>query len=214
MKVLSVNVGLPRTLTWNGREVRTSIWKHSVDGRIRVIGVNLQGDQQSDLTVHGGPNKAVYAYPHEHYPFWRREFPLMELAAGAFGENLTTEGLLEDEARIGDVFRIGTVELEAKQPRLPCYKLGIRFDREDMVGRFMRTGRSGIYFSIVREGDLSTGDRIERIHRADHDVSVGDLASLFTINRDNIPLLRRAQAVPNLTEFWRNQIDRRLSELN
>ena len=201
MKVLSVNVGRPRDLVWNGDEVRTSIWKSPVRGRVRVIGDNLDGDEQSDLTVHGGPNKAVYAYPHEHYAFWQREFPLMQLSAGAFGENLTTEGLVEDDARIGDVLRIGTAELEVKQPRLPCYKLGIRFDRADMVRRFMKSGRSGIYFSVVREGELGAGDRIERIRRAEHDITIADLASFFTSNRENHDLLRRALAVPSLTEL-------------
>jgi MOSC domain-containing protein YiiM len=210
MKVLSVNVGRPRDLTRNGRVVRTSIWKSPVDRRVRVVGDNLEGDEQSDLTVHGGPNKAVYAYPHEHYAYWQLEFPLMELTMGAFGENLTTEGLREHDARIGDIVRIGTTELEVKQPRLPCYKLGIRFDREDMVKRFMKAGRSGIYFSVVREGELGAGDRIELARRADHDVTVGDLASLFTSNRGNLSLLRRAIDVPSLTGFWREEIERRL----
>ena len=214
MKILSVNVGLPRELTWNGHVVRTSIWKRPVHQRVRVIGANVEGDEQSDLTVHGGPNKAVYAYPHEHYAFWQREFPLMELGMGAFGENLTTEGLLERDARVGDVFRIGTAELEVKQPRLPCYKLGIRFDRADMVKRFMQAGRSGIYFSVVREGELASGDRIERVRRADHDVTVGDLASLFTDNRENWSLLRRAREVPTLTDFWRDEIERRLEQVD
>jgi MOSC domain-containing protein YiiM len=211
MKVLSVNVGRPRNLTWNGHEVRTSIWKSPVGHRVRVVGDNLEGDEQSDLTVHGGPNKAVYAYPHEHYAFWQRELPLMELGMGGFGENLTTEGLLEHDARIGDVFRIGTAELEVKQPRLPCYKLGIRFDRGDMVKRFMQAGRSGIYFSVVREGELGEGDRIERIRRADHDVTIADLASLFAHNRGNLELFRRASRVAALTPYWREEIDRRLS---
>jgi MOSC domain-containing protein YiiM len=212
VKVLSVNVGRPRDLVWNGREVRTSIWKSPVRGRIHVIGDNLEGDEQSDLTVHGGPNKAVYAYPREHYAFWQGEFPLTALTMGAFGENLTTEGVLERDARIGDVFRIGTAELEVKQPRLPCYKLGVRFDREDMVRRFMKSGRSGIYFSVVREGQLSGGDRIERIRRAEHDVTIADLASLFTTHRDDLNLLRRAAAVPSLTPFWREHIEGRLEE--
>jgi MOSC domain-containing protein YiiM len=212
MKVLSVNVGRPRDLVWNGHEVRTSIWKTPVDHRVHLIGSNLAGDEQSDLTVHGGPNKAVYAYPHEHYAYWQLEFPLMELTMGAFGENLTIKGLREHDARIGDIVRIGTTELEVKQPRLPCYKLGIRFGREDMVKRFMQAGRSGIYFSVVREGVLRAGDRIERLRRADHDVTVGDLASLFTDNRENLSLLRRAREVPTLTDFWRDEIGRRLEQ--
>ena len=212
MKILSVNVGRPREVRWQGQSVRTSIWKSPVAHRVHLARHNLAGDEQSDLTVHGGPNKAVYAYSKEHYAFWRREFPLMELAPGTFGENLTTEGLLEQDARVGDVFRIGTAELEVRQPRLPCYKLGIRFDREDMVKRFMKSGRSGIYFSVVREGELGAGDRLERLSRPDHDVTIGDLASLFTSNRGNVGLLLRAREVPTLTNFWREEIARRLEE--
>ena len=214
MKILSVNVGRPRDVTVDGHEVRTSIWKSPVHGRVRVSGHNVEGDQQSDLTVHGGLNKAVYAYPYEHYAFWRREFPLMELTMGNFGENLTTEGLLESDARIGDVFRIGSVELEVMQPRLPCYKLGIRFDRADMVKRFMRAARSGIYFAIVREGELGEGSPIERISRADHDVTIDDLAHLFTDRRDDEDLLRRAAGVTSLPNFWRVDIEKRLSALS
>ena len=213
MKVVSVNVGQPRELTWNGRAVRTSIWKQPVEGRVAVRHDNLHGDQQSDLSVHGGPNKAVYLYPQEHYGYWHGEFPLMEIRAGAFGENLTTRGLLERDARVGDIVRIGTTELEVRQPRLPCYKLGIRFDRDDMVKRFMQSGRSGIYFSIVTDGDLGAGDEIRRVYRSEHDVTVADLASLFTHNRDNLDLLRRAAAIESLPNFWREEIAQRLTAL-
>lgn len=193
----------------DGRPVRTSIWKQPVSGRVRVVGHNLDGDEQSDLSVHGGPDKAVYAYPHEHYAFWQREFPLTTLEPGAFGENLTTHGLLERDARVGDVIRVGTVELEVRQPRLPCYKLGIRFDRDDMVKQFMQAGRSGIYFRIAREGELGAGDSIEWVRRSDHDVTVGDLASLFVDRGDHVMLLRRAARIATLPNFWRQEIERR-----
>src|SRR4029450_12262723 len=140
MKLLSVNVGLPREIAWKGKIVRTSIFKEPVAGRIRVAKLNVDGDQQSDLTVHGGIDKAVYAYPSEHYPFWRRELELEDLPWASFGENLTTEGWWEDEVHIGDRFRIGTAEVVGTQPLLPCFKLAMRFDREDIVERFLESG--------------------------------------------------------------------------
>src|SRR5690349_14033253 len=154
VKIISVNVGRPKTVQWHRKTVLTSIWKSPVEGPVHVAPFNLFGDEQSDLTVHGGPNKAVYGYPTEHYEYWRRELPDAELSWGAFGENLSTEGLLETDVAIGDRFRIGSAELIAVQPRIPCYKLGIRFGRDDMVKRFMASRRSGFYFSIVKEGSL------------------------------------------------------------
>ncbi len=146
MKLLSVSVGLPREIEWKDKIVRTSIFKAPVSGPVRVAKLNVDGDQQSDLTVHGGIDKAVYVYPSEHYPFWREQFPDMELPWGVFGENFTTEGLLED-TRVGDRFRIGSAEFVVTQPRMPCFKLGIRFNRPDMVKRFLESGRTGFYLA-------------------------------------------------------------------
>jgi MOSC domain-containing protein YiiM len=174
MKLLSVNVGLPRELDWRGHRVRTSIWKSPVEGPVRVHRLNLEGDQQSDLSVHGGAEKAVYAYPSEHYEHWRRELSGMDLPWGAFGENFTLEGLLEGALRIGDRLRVGSAEFVVTQPRLPCYKLGVRFDREDMVKRFLKSGRTGFYLAVLREGAVSRGDPIEFAGRDDHGVTVAD----------------------------------------
>jgi len=149
MKLLSVNVGLPREIEWKGKIVRTSIFKAPVPGRIRVAKLNVEGDQQSDLTVHRGIDKAVYADPSEHYPFWRRELPGMDLPWGVFGENLTTEGLLEETLHIGDRLRVGSSEFVVTQPRMPCFKLGIRFNRSDLVKRFLQSGRTGFYFAVL-----------------------------------------------------------------
>jgi MOSC domain-containing protein YiiM len=161
MKLLSVNVGLPREIEWKERIVRTSIFKAPVTGRVRVAKLNLEGDQQSDLTVHGGVDRAAYAYPSEHYPFWRREFPGMDFPWGVFGENFTTEGLLEETFHIGDRLRIGSAEFMVTQPRMPCFKLGIRFNRSDMVKRFLQSGRTGFYFAVLKEGEVAAGDSIE-----------------------------------------------------
>ncbi len=150
MRVVSLNVGLPREIEWRGQSVRTSIFKTPIDRRLRVTTLNLEGDEQSDLSVHGGVDKAVYAYPFEHYGFWRRELPEVDFPWGAFGENLTIEGLLEEDVRIGDLLRVGSAEFVVTQPRMPCFKLGIRFGRPDMVKRFLRSGRTGFYFAVLR----------------------------------------------------------------
>ena len=175
MKLLSVNVGLPREIEWKGKIIRTSIFKRPIEGRVRVSTLNVEGDQQSDLTVHGGSEKAVYVYPSEHYPFWRTEVPDMELASGVFGENFTSAGLLEDTVHIGDRFRVGSAEFVVTQPRMPCYKLGIRFNRPDMVKRFLQSGRTGFYFAVLKEGEVAAGDSIEVLKRDKHNVTVADV---------------------------------------
>src|SRR3954464_10613390 len=197
MKVVSLSVGLPREVEWHGRTVLTSIFKAPVDRRLQVTTLNVEGDEQSDLTVHGGVDKAVYVYPSEHYEDWRRELPGMDLPWAIFGENLTTEGLLED-VRIGDRFRIGSAEFVVTQPRLPCYKLGIRFGRPDILKRMLRSGRTGFYFAVVTEGEVGAGDPIEPIARAEEDLTVKDIVSLYTVDAKNQELLRRAMQASGL----------------
>ena len=173
MKVLSVNVGLPRLVEYNGEPVATGIYKESVGNeRVAVNEFNLAGDAQADLRVHGGYSKAVYIYPSEHYEFWRGEFPEMELQFGTFGENLTTEGILEKDVNIGDKFRIGTAEFLITEPRQPCFKLGIRFGRTDIIKRFAKSGRSGFYVAIAKTGELHAGDEIEFISREANQISI------------------------------------------
>jgi MOSC domain-containing protein YiiM len=180
MKVISVNVGLPREVAWNGGRVTTGIFKSPVSGSVPVRRLNLDGDRQADLTVHGGPYKAVYAYPIEHYPKWRDELPELELPMGSFGENLTVEGLDENTLHIGDRLRIGTSVLVVTQPRMPCYKLGIRFQRDDMIKRFLASGRSGFYFSVEEEGEVSAGTGIEILSRDPNQVRVVDIQLLYS----------------------------------
>jgi MOSC domain-containing protein YiiM len=175
VKLVSVNVGRPRRVEFHGRHVRSAIWKVPVTGRVRVTRLRLEGDEQSDLRVHGGPDKAVYAYPSEHYEYWARELPGADLPWGAFGENFTTEGLLERDVRIGDAFRVGSAEFLVTDPRMPCYKLGVRFDRDDMVKRFLASGKSGFYLAVLREGDVGAGDPIELAARAESEVTVTDV---------------------------------------
>src|SRR2546422_2291730 len=161
MRVVSVNVSLPKTVEWRGRKVTTAIFKEPVEGRVRIRRTGLVGDRQADPSVHGGPTKAVYAYPSEHYPFWRDELGRTDLPWGSFGENLTTEGLDERTLRVGDRLRVGSAVLEVTQPRMPCYKLGIRFGRSDMVRRVLPSGRSVFFFAGHEEGDVGAGGPLE-----------------------------------------------------
>ena len=189
MRIVSLSVGLPREVEWRGRTVLTSIFKAPVDRRLRVTTLNFEGDEQSDLSVHGGVDKAVYVYPSEHYESWRRELPQADLPWGVFGENLTTEGSIEADVRIGDRFRVASAEFVATQPRMPCYKFGIRFGRPDIVKRFLQSGRTGFYFAVTLKGEVGAGDSIERIARTDESPTVADVVNLYTVDAENQELL-------------------------
>lgn len=212
VKILSVNAGIPREVEWRGKVVRTSIFKTPVNGRVRVTRLNIEGDRQSDLSVHGGADKAVYAYPSEHYAFWCNELPDMELPWGAFGENLTTKGLSEDKVHVGDRFRAGSAEFTVTQPRMPCFKLAIRFNRPDMVKRFLRCGRTGFYLAVNREGDIGAGDSLELVAEDNGRVTIGDVVRLYTADAPNQNLLRRASELSALPETWRRYFRERLRE--
>ena len=212
MRLISVSAGLPREVVSHGRRVLTSIWKRPVSGRVRVGRLNVAGDQQSDLTVHGGPEKAVYVYPSEHYEYWKSELPGTDLPWGAFGENFTTEGLLEQTVAIGDRLRVGSAEFLVTQPRVPCFKLAIRFSRDDMVKRFLQSGRSGFYVAVLREGEVAAGDPIEVTQREEHGITVADISALHRADADNEALLRRAVEVRSLPEAWRTYFRKRLWE--
>ncbi len=212
MRIVSLNVGLPREIEWHDRRVRTSIFKSPADRRLRVTTLNLEGDQQSDLSVHGGVDKAVYAYPSEHYQYWRRELPQTDLPWGVFGENLTIEGLLEEDVRIGDHLRVGSAKFVVTQPRMPCFKLGIRFGRPDIVKRFLRSGRTGFYFAVLLEGEVGAGDSIELMAQAEGGLTVADVVNLYTVDAENQELLRRATQSSALPESWRDYFRKRLWE--
>lgn len=211
MKVVSINVGLPRRVPWRGRTIETSIFKAPIAGRVHIRHHNIDGDEQSDLSVHGGADKAVYAYPTEHYAFWGRELPNAALPWGAFGENFSTEGLLEHDVCIGDRYRVGTVELVVTQPRTPCYKLGIRFGRSDMVKRFQQSGRSGFYLAVEREGEAGAGDVVERLARDERHLTVAEVAALYAADSPDRALLEQASEHPSLPVAWREMFGRRLS---
>ena len=213
MKIISVNVGLPRTVEWKGKTVTTGIYKEPLPGSVNVRTLNIDGDGQADLSVHGGPSKAVYVYPSEHYEFWRGELPDMALPWGMFGENLSTAGLLEEEVQIGDEFRIGTTRVHATEPRMPCYKLGIRFGRPDIVKRFLQSQRSGFYVAVAQEGRVQAGDAIEYATRQRHGVTVADVVRLYTTDRANIDLLRRVVALEALDDSWRGYFRHQLEKM-
>ena len=210
MKLLSLNVGLPQEVESNGKIVRTSIFKKPVPVRVRVSRLNVEGDEQSDLTVHGGFDKAVYAYPSEHYAFWRRELPGMDLPWGMFGENFTTEGLSEETVRIGDSFRIGSAEFMVTEPRMPCFKLGMRFGRADIIKRFLQSGRTGFYFRVQQEGEMAAGDAIEELGRDAHGVTVADVVSAYANREAEVDVLRQLSELPVLPEDWRGYFRKRL----
>jgi MOSC domain-containing protein YiiM len=212
VKVLSVNVGMPREVAADDRLVLTSIFKSPVPGRIPIRNHNLAGDQQSDLSVHGGRAKAVYAYPHEHYEFWRVQLPEVDLRPGHFGENLTIEGLLEEDVHVGDRLRVGSSELVVTQPRLPCFKLGIRFGRADMVKRFLNSGRTGFYFSVAAEGDVAAGDAIEIVERHPAAISIPELLRMYLKGADDRRRLRQAIAIPALSDAWRSDLQEQLTD--
>ena len=207
MKLVSVNVGLPREVVRHDRKITTGIFKLPVAGPVTVRTTNLDGDRQADLTVHGGPEKAVYVYASEHYPFWRGEYPEMEMNWGHFGENLTTEGLNAEGAFIGDRFRIGSAVFMVTQPRLPCYKLAARFEREDILRRFLRSGRTGLYFSVESEGELEAGDTIELLSRDESKLTVADITNLYTNKEKSPELLARAVRHPALPASWRDYFE-------
>jgi MOSC domain-containing protein YiiM len=204
VKVISLNVGRPRLALYKGATVNTGIFKQPVTGRLALRTLNLDGDRQADPTVHGGAYKAAYAYPSEHYEFWQKDLPEMDLPWGMFGENFTTQGLAEESIHVGDRFQIGSATVMVRQPRMPCYKLPIRFQRDDIIERFLVSGRSGFYFSVEQEGDVSEGDSIELISTDEDGITIAEMNCLFVRDRYNRDLLQKAIATPALPESWRD----------
>jgi MOSC domain-containing protein YiiM len=213
MKVISLNVALPRLVQYNGEPVATGIFKQPVPGPVMLRTLNLDGDRQADLSVHGGVSKAVYAYPSEHYQFWKNELPGMELPYGMFGENFTTEGLFEDGVNVGDRFRIGEAELMVTEPRLPCYKLGIKFGRPDIIKKFLQSRRTGFYFAVMKEGEVKAGDVIELLSRDANNIAISDITRLYAFEKDDLETLRRAVKLEALSESWREYFQRQIHKL-
>jgi MOSC domain-containing protein YiiM len=214
MRLVSVNCGLPRKVVWNGNSVTTSIFKDPVDGRIALRTLNLDGDRQSDLSVHGGKDKAVHCYPIEHYEYWRTEMPNRALSLGAFGENFTVEGLLEDSIHIGDRFAVGSAEVVVSQPRLPCFKLGIRFESDDMVRRFLASRRTGFYLAVAREGEVAASDEFIQLDSEPEAVTVSDITRLYlaqNYDSKDIDHVREALTLRALPESWKDYFREKLT---
>jgi MOSC domain-containing protein YiiM len=213
VKILSLNVARPKLVVYQGTTISTGIFKQPVSGRVRLRTLNLDGDRQADLSVHGGPNKAVYGYPSEHYPFWREELPGMDLSWGMFGENFTTTGLAEDKLHVGDRFQIGSAIVMVRQPRMPCYKLAAKFQREDILERFLLSGRSGFYFSVEQEGSVELGQAFELLERNHGGILISEVNRLLAHNRYQRDLLQKAIATAALPEQWRDLFSERLRRL-
>lgn len=213
MKLISLNVARPRLVLYKGQSISTGIFKRPVSGAVMLRTLNLDGDQQSDLSVHGGPYKAVYGYPSEHFEFWRQELSDADLSWGALGENFTTEGMLESDLHVGDRLRIGEAIMMVRQPRSPCYKLAAKFQRDDMIERFLHSGRSGFYFSVEQEGLVQAGDAFEFLSREPKAATIAELNRLYVDDRYNRELLEKAIASAALPQSWRNYLQERLNRM-
>ncbi len=213
-RLISLNVGLPRMVMSNGDSVSTGIFKEPVAGRVMLRTLNLDGDRQADLSVHGGLSKAVYVYPSEHYDYWKRELPQMQLPWGMFGENFTTAGLFESKVNIGDRFRVGSAVVAVTEPRMPCYKLALKFGRPDIIKRFLASERTGFYFAVLQEGEVGEGDLIHQLEESQRSLKVNHVTQLYTREKSNVELLRRAIGDEALPESWRIYFQHRLSKLS
>jgi MOSC domain-containing protein YiiM len=210
MRLISLNVGQPRQVAWKDRTVTTGIFKEPVIGSVPLRQLNLDGDRQADLSAHGGPNKAVYLYPAEHYGVWRQELPEMELSWGMFGENFTTEGILEASSYLGDRLRIGTAVVRVTEPRMPCYKLGLRFGRADIVKRFLASGRTGLYVAVEQEGTVEAGQTFTLLSRDGHGLTVADITRVYVQEKDDVDTIQRLVQLPGLSAPWREYFQQQL----
>jgi MOSC domain-containing protein YiiM len=213
MKIVSVNVGRPRLLSWKGATFSTGIFKEPVPGRVMLRQTNLDGDRQADLSVHGGPDKAVYGYPSEHYAYWRERLPGHDLPWGAFGENFTTEGLLEKEVLVGNRYRVGSAVIMVKTPRLPCFKLAAKFQRDEIIEEFLESGHSGFYFSVVEEGEVGAGDEFEFLGGETPTLTILEAFRLFLPRSGDVDSLRRGTQVKALPQSWRERFQAKLGAI-
>jgi MOSC domain-containing protein YiiM len=211
LKLISLNAARPRLVLYQGTTLNTGIFKMPVSGPVQLRTLNLDGDRQADLSVHGGPFKAVYAYPSEHYGYWRRKLPGVEMPWGMFGENFTTEGMRESDLHIGDRLQIGSARVMVRQTRTPCLKLAAKFQRDDMIDRFLDSGRSGVYFSVEQEGTLVAGDSFELVSSEPRAMTIEEMNQLLVHDRYNRDLLDKALATEGLPENWRDYFSRRLT---
>lgn len=206
MKLLSLNVGQPKTVIWKSKEVKTSIFKAPVEGRKAVSLLNIEGDRQADLRYHGGRDKAIYAYDKAHYTAWKKQIEREQWSFGLFGENLSTEGLEDSSVQIGNIYQIGSVLIQATQPRIPCFKLNLCFERADMTALFYNFKRYGIYFRVLEEGVLQAGDAIELVETGAYSVSITDVVGAFTSKGKDRKLLQQILDIPILPDGIRKNL--------
>ena len=211
MKLVSVQVGRPRTVQWHGKAVSTGIYKEPVAGRIMLHRHNLDGDQQADLTVHGGRDKAVYVYPVEHYVTWAQELGHSNFSFGQFGENFTVEGMLEETVCLGDSFRIGDARLEVTQPRVPCYKLGVKFGSMKFPKRFLASNRTGYYLRVLEEGEVGAGDSIERVKADPERMTIRQAVRLAFFEQKDVAMLEKSLRIRALSPEWRTMFQEQLA---
>jgi MOSC domain-containing protein YiiM len=215
MKLVSVNVGMPREVLWHGRRVTTGIFKEPVEGRIALRKLNLDGDGQADLSVHGGAFKAVYCYQLRHYDYWNAELPNGDLPVGMFGENFTVDGPLEDELFLGDRYSVGSAEVVITQPRLPCYKLGIKFQSDEMVKRFFNARRTGFYLTVAREGEVGVGDEMQLVSSDPNRVPLSEIMRMYAAegyDTEDVSAVQRVLKVDAVPESWKGYFRERLEK--
>jgi MOSC domain-containing protein YiiM len=213
MQVLHVNRAEPQTVVINGKDVLTGIYKEPVEGAIPVHKLGMEGDGQADLTVHGGPFQALYAYPVEHYAYWENELGAEPFPPGTFGENLTLEGLLETSVYIGDVYRIGTLVVQVTSPRIPCFKFGNKVNKPDILKPFLQSGRSGFYLRVVEEGSVAAGTPVEILSQDPRHITVRDLLGMFRLGEGTAESIKQALEVDALSPIVRKDLEARLAKM-
>ncbi len=214
MKLVGVYVGKPKPVPWEGKDVVTAIFKSPVDGPVKVRTLNIDGDEQADLEVHGGTDKAVYAYGLDAYPWWRKALKKDHLPPGSFGENLTFSRLVEREFNLGDIYTLGSCRLQVCQPRFPCSRLGIKFGDMGIIKTFLESGRPGIYFRVVGEGELRAGDTLALAEADPEKVSVMEIFDIKLSKTPDAEAMRRVLKVKSLNEEWRLKIEKKLAALS
>ena len=210
LKLISINVSMSRSVTHNGQSILTGIFKEPVDGPVSVRRLNLEGDQQADLKAHGGACKAIYVYPSEHYAHWARELGRSDFVHGQFGENFTVEGMLEADVHIGDILQLGSVALEVTQPRVPCFKLGLRMGSDTFPNRFLRSGLVGFYLRVLQEGEVDVGMTIKRIRTRNRSMSIRDIHQAMHFDRNDTAAAQAALDIQALAPGWRRRFEQRL----
>lgn len=211
-KLLSVNVSVVKETTYNGKPVSTGIFKQPVEGRIQLLRLNLAGDQQADLKGHGGPNRAVYVYSVENYEYWQQELDRQDFSHAQFGENFTVDGMLEDQVHVGDVFQVGSARVQVTQPRVPCYKLGIKMGDPRFVKTFLRSCRVGFYLRVLQEGEVGAGDELELAENDPEGMTVRDICHLYYFEPKNLEDSKRALRIEALSPGWRQGFEERLAK--